>query len=123
MRDEELTNVLQDIFLSQKESEYRDPNDELNQPYFAAKGKVINEAYVNWYNEFGGNEVIGNLQKQIIGQIMAAIMHKRNTSEEKEQCLRALDMVDLNLRFIQRIRNAFKLDKKRKEVKDLEVVK
>ncbi|MBU1456902.1 MAG: hypothetical protein KKD01_19480 [Proteobacteria bacterium] len=123
MKDEELTNVLQDIFLSQKESEYRDPNDELNQPYFAAKSKVINESYMRWYSDFGGNEVIGNLQRQIISQIISAILHPRNTKEERDECLRALDMVDLNLRFIQRIRNAFKHTKKRKEAKELEVVK
>ena len=93
-----------------------DPNKPEHQPVLKKGEELKNQAYVTWYNEVG-HFAIEPLEQGIIGDIVSAIGHPRDTEDNRVANLRLLDRIESNLKFVDYIVNAFETEKKRKESK------
>lgn len=93
-----------------------DPNKPENVPLLKKGEELKNQAYVTWYNDVG-HFAIDPLETALIGDIIKAIAHPRDTEDNRVSNLRLLDRIEQNLKFVDYIVNAFEQEKKRKSKK------
>jgi len=101
---------------NEKRLETLDPNQPENQPILKKGEELKNQAYVTWYNDVG-HFAIDPLETALIGDIIKAIAHPRDTEDNRVANLRLLDRIESNLKFVDYIVNAFEQEKKRKSDK------
>jgi hypothetical protein len=106
------------IFETIKDEVPRDPNDPADQPFFAVKPAIENQAFNAWCSEQGGEVVLSDLRKNIRSQIISIIEFPVRGFDDvfKFITLRQHLMDDMN--WYLRIVNAFeKHEEKKAEAK------
>jgi len=94
---------------------FRDPNDPVNSAYYNAKRSIENQAFVKWCTEYGGEVLLNDMEQGLIGKIIGAVIHPRTTEVDRNLNLALLDDVLRDTKFIDRIRQAFVEEEKRKQ--------
>jgi len=103
-----LIPLLESLFHSQDANEpTRNPLDPVASAYFNAKRKIHNQALMTWYRDQGGEYLIGDMQKKLIGMILNAIVCDRSTEASRNNNLRLLDEILREANFMDRIFQAF----------------
>jgi hypothetical protein len=90
------------------------PNDPAVRPLLVKEQSLKNQAFVIWYEEVG-HYLIDSLERALIGKIVRAIGHKRETTEDMISNMRLLDDIQKDISFVDHIVSAFEEEKKRKE--------
>lgn len=84
-----------------------------NLPLAKAQSALRNQAYVDWYNG-PGRYAVDELEKALIGKIIAAIKHPRYTTPDRNKNLALLDEINRDAKLIDTIVFSFEEEKKRK---------
>ena len=97
-----------------------DPNKPELEPLLKAEGALPNQAFVRWYEEVG-HYLVDGLASALIGKIVRAIGHKRETTDQIIANVRLLDEIKRDIEFVDHIVTAFEEEEKRKgeQPKDL----
>lgn len=91
-----------------------DPNKAENVPYYTSIEKLRNHAYAEWFQNHGGDAALESLTRGIIGKIISAITHKRDTEINRNRNLALLDEITRDMFFITFIEACFEKDSKLK---------
>jgi hypothetical protein len=91
-----------------------DPNLPEMQPLLKANQALKNQAFVRWYDEVG-HYLVDSLESAIIGKIVKALGHPRNTVDEIILNVRLLDEIRRDISFVDHIVNAYQEEEKRKK--------
>lgn len=93
-----------------------DPNLPEMQPLLKANQALKNQAFVRWYDEVG-HYLVDSLESALIGKIVKAIGHRRESIDEIILNVKLLDEICRDIAFIDHIVNAYQEEAKRKETK------
>jgi hypothetical protein len=66
-------DVLHSIFNKEFDEPERNPNDPVDQPFFAVKSKILTQALHRWLEEAGGEIALDDIRKTIRGNIITMI--------------------------------------------------
>lgn len=91
-----------------------DPNKPELQPILKAEAALKNQAFVKWYEEVG-HYLVDGLEGALIGKIVKAIGHKRDTTDQIIANVRMLDEIKRDIEFVDHIVTAFEEEKQRKQ--------
>ncbi|MFH1628677.1 MAG: hypothetical protein ABIE47_08135 [Pseudomonadota bacterium] len=114
MTGKHLESILQSIFFSQDRDEpTRNPNDPADQPYFYQMRHIENKAFKAWYEDAGGEYLIRNMEKNLIGKIINLVVKDVKGIKDILEMVEIKKEIMRDVTFIDRIRAAFFEEEKR----------
>jgi hypothetical protein len=99
----------------------RDPNDPTDQPFFAVKTKILNQAFHAWMTEQGGEVVLDDARKRIRSNIISLISMEVKGMDEMFRFAKLKAEIENDLKWFTFIKDSFfKIEeiKKAKEIPD-----
>lgn len=103
-----IRSIVERIFYSQDPNEpYRDPNRPENFPFFASQRAVENKAFIKWRQEAGGERLLANMEKKLVGQIINMVIMEVKSVDDILTLIQNKRDILRDVIFIDRIEQAF----------------
>lgn len=110
-----MKTTLQEIFYSLKEDDELDPNNPAHRPAMNAMRAIENTAFIRWMEDCGGEVLLKDMQRGLIGKIQELIMQDTTTVEGILKTVEKKKEIQRDITFMDRIKSAFFEEEKRQE--------
>lgn len=110
-----MKTTLQEIFYSLKEDDELDPNNPAHRPAMNAMRGIENKAFIRWMEDCGGEVLLKNMQRSLVGKIQDLIMQSTTTVDGILQMVEKKKEIQRDIVFMDRIKSAFDEEEKRLE--------